>query len=618
MRKPKTYLTATKEEVIKYYIEENHNIKETASYFNCGVDALSGFCKRNGISKKPNFKPKTCLKASKEEVIDYYITQNHDQKETAAYFNCNIDALYSFLKRNNINKDRSLINKLESRNKLRIRESKINHVTKEELASIIDSKMYCKEEIAKYFNINTYNLDFLLKKYGLECKIPYDNNVIRVIKNYKKEDLFDYYITKNYSQNQLKELLSVTQDELLQILKYYKLNKIKSFAKSTTNLDIKEVFNYYVRLNHTKEETISYFNLTTAAFNKLLKHYSILKKESLNSLKNRIRKEDLEDYYIKQNKNYNEVCEYFNITLWDFKNILKYYNLPLISNPSNSIPNMDFKELLEAKGLKEGEDFIREFTLEKKRYDFKIKNYLIELNPTYTHNSTKGWRGSGKSLIKTYHQEKSNIALRHNYECIHIWDWDDANEILEGIFKPELKEEDINNLKLNNISLEDIYKELNHIPNYIHPSNKYIGVRLNNKLISFMSFKKLKIENEWELVEYFSLLDLNTYICEIFNYFISNNKPSIIYYYKNNSKYNPILPITTKMELKYTGRPSLHWYNMKTNQHFLNKELNRGNKIRNLMLESGKTNFKDFMISQGFLEIYDCGKSMYVWKNETI
>lgn len=36
------------------------------------------------------------------------------------------------------------------------------------------------------------------------------------------------------------------------------------------------------------------------------------------------------------------------------------------------------------------------------------------------------------------------------------------------------------------------------------------------------------------------------------------------------------------------------------------------------MLESGKTNFRDFMISQGFLEIYDCGKSMYVWKNETI
>ncbi len=620
MRKPKTHLVATKEEVIKYYIEENHNIKETAAHFNCGVDALSGFCKRNGISKKPNLKPKTHLTASKEEVVDYYINQNHDQRETANYFNCNIDALYAFLKRNNINKDRSLVNELESRNKLRIRDSKTEHVTKEKLKAIIDSKIYSKEEIAKHFNINTYKLNYLLKKYNLDCNIPYGDNVSRVIKEYGKEELFDYYVNKKYSQKQLKELLNVTQDELIQILKYYSLNKIKPFAKLVSNIDIKDLFDYYVRLNHTKEETISYFELTEASFDKLLRHYSILKKESASALRARITKEELEDYYINQNKDYNEVCSHFNVTLWDLKNILKEYGLPLNNNPSNSTPNRDFKALLESRGFKENEDFTREFIIERKRYDFKIKNYLIELNPTYTHNSTKGWMNLGKPLAKNYHQDKTNTALKNNYECIHIWDWDNINAILEDLlFKPELKEKDIDNLEITDICLEDISKELNYLPDYMLPSNKYIGLKLNNKLIAFITFKNTKKkENSWELIEYFSLFNIKKHIVEMFNYFINKYNPNFIVYYKDNSKYNPVKYITEVMELKYAGRPSLHWYNIKTNQHILNKDLSNKRDIKKLMLEIDNFNCKEFMISQGFLEVYDCGKSLYVWKKEIL
>lgn len=46
-------------------------------------------------------------------------------------------------------------------------------------------------------------------------------------------------------------------------------------------IEIKDIVNYYINLNNSKENTISYFNISQDCFDKVLKHYNIKKPKKL-------------------------------------------------------------------------------------------------------------------------------------------------------------------------------------------------------------------------------------------------------------------------------------------------------------------------------------------------
>lgn len=107
-----------------------------------------------------------------------------------------------------------------------------------------------------------------------------------------------------------------------------------------------------------------------------------------------------------------------------------------------------------------------EYHLEKSSYDLHIldTDILIEINPTVTHNSTIGMSfGKGRKTnpkSTTYHFDKSVLAMKHNFRCIHIFDWDDLDEVIdkyiinynkkiEGII--DLSKEDMRLYTINNL-----------------------------------------------------------------------------------------------------------------------------------------------------------------------
>lgn len=58
-----------------------------------------------------------------------------------------------------------------------------------------------------------------------------------------------------------------------------------------------------------------------------------------------------------------------------------------------------------------------------KLYDIHIKdsNILIEIDPTYIHNRIGNhWDPNG--LDKNYHLDKTVIAQKEGYRCIHVFD----------------------------------------------------------------------------------------------------------------------------------------------------------------------------------------------------
>lgn len=83
----------------------------------------------------------------------------------------------------------------------------------------------------------------------------------------------------------------------------------------------------------------------------------------------------------------------------------------------NSQSNMEFEHKLKELNI----SYSREFPIKAYSYDFKINNYLVEIDPYATHNSTWGIRNN-KPKESNYHKNKSQIALDNGYFCIHIFD----------------------------------------------------------------------------------------------------------------------------------------------------------------------------------------------------
>ena len=108
-----------------------------------------------------------------------------------------------------------------------------------------------------------------------------------------------------------------------------------------------------------------------------------------------------------------------------------------------------------------------EFYITGKTYDLHILNtdILLEINPTYTHNSTLSpkfgkWGITLSPKDKNYHLNRTLHANKNGYRCIHIFDWDDLDEVInkyiinynkktEGIV--DLSKEDMRLYTINNL-----------------------------------------------------------------------------------------------------------------------------------------------------------------------
>ena len=75
-----------------------------------------------------------------------------------------------------------------------------------------------------------------------------------------------------------------------------------------------------------------------------------------------------------------------------------------------------------------------EFEIDRKSYDIHIlnSNILIEINPSYTHNCI-GNHWDKKGTHKFYHLEKTLLAKKHGYRCLHLWDWDCESKFINSL-----------------------------------------------------------------------------------------------------------------------------------------------------------------------------------------
>lgn len=259
-------------------------------------------------------------------------------------------------------------------------------------------------------------------------------------------------------------------------------------------------------------------------------------------------------------------------------------------------------------------------------YDIRVgENYLIDINPTVSHNTLisypyrLGMTDKNHPIDKTYHLDRLYTANKHGYKLISIFDWDDVEKI-KYIFQDKSVIY-ARNLNIKEVSVNEANEFLNkyHLQNMCRGQSVRYGLYKDNELIEIMTFGKPRYNKnyEWELMRLCTHKDYKIVggAEKLFKYFVKNYMPKSIISYCDLSKFSGDIYI--KLKFKRIGKisPSKHW--SKNNEHITDNLLRQRGYDQLFNTDYGKgTSNEELMVKNGWLPVYDCGQATYLWENK--
>ena len=457
---------------------------------------------------------------------------------------------------------------------------------------------------------------------------------------------------------------------------------VKSKAQKTKDTKLKQnqqiitkdiLYQWYIIEDNSYKDAPKYFNITQYQFDKICREYNIKKDKSLVNKKklenkyqefgskenynkfivdkrkktqiNKYGSEESYNKYISEkcakswaNKTGKEIREHAN-TISRAKRSLpetavneakikrrKTLNLrygvnnsyALATYKSSSNPNKLFEQKLIDNNMNYEKEFIIKGNNKFYRYDFKINNILVEINPWPFHNTTFNPIPGNQLLDKNYHLNKSILGQQNGYQVINVFDWDDQDKIISilnnriniGARKCELKEVPID--------VCDLFLNKNHLQNTCRKQLVRLGLYYQNELVQILTFGKPRYNKnyEWELLRLCTKTNYNIIggVEKLFKYFINNYNPTSIISYCDNSKFTGDVYNKLGFILKSKSNPTRHWYNIKTKQHITDNLLRQKgfDKLFNANYGKGTDN-NQLMREHNFIEIYDCGQSTFIY-----
>lgn len=247
-----------------------------------------------------------------------------------------------------------------------------------------------------------------------------------------------------------------------------------------------------------------------------------------------------------------------------------------------------------------------EFPLESYRYDIKLNNTLIEIDPTYTHSIVENHWGPG--LDKNYHKDKTDAANKAGYKCVHVFSWDCEGKII-NILNPNKTYIDDSDLQIYMLNKAAATRFLNNysIQGTYNKNAYYIGLVKDDIIYQVVAVGKSRYNSEYyaEIIRWQTNPNYriaNGY-SKILNFIQSNEflaiKNMVLYYDKSKQFEDDI---TINMKYVHDNPPILIWSN-------------QGNKfITDRIFKQygykGINNELD-MIKEGWRPVYNCGYGVY-------
>lgn len=272
--------------------------------------------------------------------------------------------------------------------------------------------------------------------------------------------------------------------------------------------------------------------------------------------------------------------------------------------------NNEFAERLKAAGI----DIVMEYRIATKFYDMKLEysDVLIEINPTYTHNLIGNHWGQG--LDKYYHRDKSQLAQANGYRCIHVFDWDNRDKIVE-MLKPKerVHARDCVIYRLNR-NVGDEFLNRYHLQGSCRGQLLHLGLVHNGELLQVMTFGRPRYDKQHDV----ELLRLCTKFgvvvvggaSRLFSYATSEYGLSSIITYCDNSKFSGDVYGKIGMKLIRVTPPQIIW---SRGDRYVTSRLLRSVGYNHLFDDDCTGPDAQSMVNTGWLPVADCGQKVFVY-----
>ena len=518
-------------------------------------------------------------------------------------------------------------------------------ISEEKLRELYLEKYYSQSMCAEYFNTSVSSIRRKLAKYNIKQSkemISKKKSLAQTLDvNLTKEELIDMYINKNMSSKEMCEALNVSRSYLMRLLRSYDIRKPKNLEIENRSKTMLE--RYGVKYSFQSEE------LREKSRKTVREKYGVDYISQARNIKEKVKKTNLEKYGVENVFASDEVKEKIKHTNYERYGTINPWSSDIIKERIKQTNNEKYgvdwycetdhakkanKQYKISKVNKEFSNLLKkyniendlEYYIENKSYDIalKNKNILIEINPTYTHNSTYNAVLSHATLKRKdydYHISKTKLANDNGFQCIHIFDWDDEDKII-NMLKPKeniyARKCDVREVELKDTN---IFLTKYHLQGYCSGQTVRLGLYYNDELVEIMTFGKPRYNKnyEYELLRLCTKAEYNVIggSSKIFKYFIDNYSPNSIISYCDISKFSGEVYNKLGFILKSNSKPAKHWYNMCTGKHITDNLLRQRGYDQLFGTNYGKgTSNEQLMLENGFVEVYDCGQSTYIWNKE--
>lgn len=257
-------------------------------------------------------------------------------------------------------------------------------------------------------------------------------------------------------------------------------------------------------------------------------------------------------------------------------------------------------------------------------FDFRVGNTLVEINPWIWHNATFHPFSPDLSLDccrPDYHLSKTRIASDAGYRLIHVFDWDDQRKVVE-LLAPKTS---IGARKLRLERIDDygtVARFLNshHLQGATRSAMVSYGLLRGDDIVSVMTFGRSRFNKnfDYEMLRYCTKpgVAVSGGAERLFSAFVREYDGSIVSY-SDNAKFDGLVYERLGFSLESEGVPTVHWYNPKTERHITDSLLRARGVDQLLGTSYGKGARNDeLMLKEGFVEIYDCGQSRWVYRRD--
>lgn len=253
-------------------------------------------------------------------------------------------------------------------------------------------------------------------------------------------------------------------------------------------------------------------------------------------------------------------------------------------------------------------------------YDIEVEGQstLIEIDPSYTHN-IEGLNHWNRKVDPLYHLEKTQTALDNGYRCIHVFDWDDWNKIVQLVAPRKVKigARKCGIVKIIDQKVANKFIKKNHIQGQARGAVLTLGLEYNDDLVMCMSFGRSRYNKNYtyELLRLCSKQGVEVVggASKLFNFATNQLELDSIISYCDAAKFSG--NVYEKMGMTFSNHtaPNVVW--SKENKHVTSNLLRQRGYDQLFNANYGKgTDNEILMILNGWVPVCDCGQYVYTYK----